>query len=85
MVEFYSITLFLIRSNLVMTTKLLKAEAVAEILDVSVQRIWEITRERKIPYIKIGDRQYRYSETAILEWIENGGTEEQIEGSDGGQ
>jgi excisionase family DNA binding protein len=56
-----------------MTTKLLKAENVAEILDVSKQRIYELTREKQIPFIQIGERQYRYSETAILNWIENGG------------
>jgi excisionase family DNA binding protein len=59
-----------------MTTKLLKADAVAEILDVSKQRVYELTREKKIPFIQVGDRQYRYSETAISRWLENGGTVE---------
>lgn len=58
-----------------MTVRLLKAEAVAELLDVKIQRIWELTRERKIPFIQIGDRQYRYSETALLNWLENGGSQ----------
>lgn len=62
-----------------MTTKLLKAENVAEILDVSKQRIYELTREKQIPFIQVGERQYRYSETAILNWIENGGSIEQTE------
>ncbi|HEY0428416.1 MAG TPA: helix-turn-helix domain-containing protein [Pyrinomonadaceae bacterium] len=62
-----------------MTTKLLKAEKVAEILDVSKQRIYELTREKQIPFIQIGERQYRYSETAILNWIENGGSNSQTE------
>jgi excisionase family DNA binding protein len=57
-----------------MTQKLLKAEKVAELLDVKIQRIWELTREKKIPFIQIGDRQYRYSETALINWLENGGT-----------
>lgn len=59
-----------------MTTKLLKADAVAELLDVSKQRVYELTREKKIPFIQVGDRQYRYSETAISRWLENGGTVE---------
>lgn len=59
-----------------MTTKLLKADAVAEILDVSKQRVYELTREKKIPFIQVGDRQYRYSEIAISRWLENGGTVE---------
>ncbi len=59
-----------------MTVRLLKAETVAELLDVKIQRVWELTREKKIPFIQIGDRQYRYSETALLNWLENGGTVE---------
>jgi integrase len=55
-----------------MTVRLLKAEKVAELLDVKIQRIWELTREKKIPFIQIGDRQYRYSETALINWLENG-------------
>ena len=60
-----------------MTVRLLKAEKVAELLDVKIQRVWELTREKKIPFIQIGDRQYRYSETALLNWLETGGTNQQ--------
>ena len=67
-----------------MTTKLLKAEKVAEILDVTKARVYELTRERKIPFIQVGERQYRYSEMAILNWIEKGGSNEQIEGENVG-
>lgn len=66
-----------------MTNRLLKAEAVAQILDVPKQRVYELTRERKIPFILIGDRQYRYSETALVEWLENGGVLQQIRESKG--
>ncbi len=62
-----------------MTTKLLKADAVAEILDVSKQRVYELSREKKIPVILVGDRQYRYSETAISQWLENGGSQDENE------
>jgi len=62
-----------------MTAKLLKAEKVAEILDVTKARVYELTRERQIPFIQVGDRQYRYSETAILNWIERGGSNGQQE------
>ena len=54
-----------------MTIKLLKADAVAEILDVSVQRVWELTREGRIPHIRLGERQFRYSETALMNWLED--------------
>ncbi len=57
-----------------MTIRLIKAEKVAEILDVSTQRVYELTRERRIPFIQLGDRQYRYSETALLDWLAAGGS-----------
>lgn len=57
-----------------MTIRLIKADKVAEILDVSTQRVYELTRERHIPFIQLGDRQYRYSEAALFRWLENGGS-----------
>lgn len=57
-----------------MTKRLIKAEQVAEILDVSKQRVYELTREKRIPFIQLGDRQYRYSEAALSVWLENGGS-----------
>ena len=57
-----------------MTNRLIKADKVAEILDVSKQRVYELTRERRIPFIQLGDRQYRYSETALQAWLEDGGS-----------
>ena len=62
-----------------MTAKLLKAEKVAEILDVTKARVYELTREKQIPFIQVGERQYRYSETAILDWIERGGSQDETE------
>lgn len=62
-----------------MARKLLNAKEVGEILGVSKQRVYELTREKKLPFVLLGDRQYRYSETAIFDWIDNGGTNEQRE------
>jgi excisionase family DNA binding protein len=59
-----------------MTQKLLTVSEVAEILGLKPARIYELTRERKIPFVQIGDRQYRYSETALINWIEKGGNQE---------
>lgn len=56
--------------------KILKAKQVAEWLGIDVQRVYEITRRDLFPHIKIADRQYRYSETAIQKWLENGGNKE---------
>ena len=58
-----------------MTSKLLTVKEVSEILDLKPARVYELTRERKIPFVQIGDRQYRYSEIALQAWIENGGNQ----------
>lgn len=62
-----------------MTQKLKTAKWVSELLGVKTARVYELTREKKIPFIQIGERQYRYSETALMNWIEGGGNREQIE------
>ncbi len=58
-----------------MTNKLLTVKEVGEILDLKPARIYELTREKKIPFVQIGERQYRYSEAALLNWIEKGGNQ----------
>ena len=57
-----------------MTIQLIKAEKVAKILDVSTQRVYELTREKQIPFIQLGERQYRYSESALSAWLDDGGS-----------
>lgn len=66
-----------------MSVRLLKSDKVAELLDVSVQRVWELTRENRIPFIRIGARQFRYSETALMNWLEQGGNNNQNSESKG--
>ena len=58
-----------------MTEKLLKVKDVAELLDLKPARVYEICREKSIPFILIGQRQYRFSKTALQNWIENGGNQ----------
>jgi len=58
-----------------MTQKLLTVVEVAKILDLKPARIYELTREKKLPFVQIGERQYRYSETALTSWIEHGGNQ----------
>ncbi len=59
-----------------MTQKLLTVKEVGNILDLKPARIYELTREKKIPFVQIGERQYRYSQTAIENWIERGGNQQ---------
>ncbi len=58
-----------------MTEKLLKVSEVSEFLDLKPARVYELCREKSIPFILIGQRQYRFSKTALALWIDNGGNQ----------
>jgi excisionase family DNA binding protein len=65
-----------------MTQKLMTVKEVSQILDLKPARIYELTRQKKIPFVQIGERQYRYSEAALLAWIESGGNQQKSEVSE---
>jgi len=65
-----------------MKQKLLTVKDVAEILDLKPARIYELTRQKKIPFVQIGERQYRYSEAALQNWIEHGGNQDENEANE---
>jgi len=52
--------------------KLLKAETVAGILDISTARVYEIIRTGILPAVKLG-RQVRIEEQTLEAWIKAGG------------
>ncbi len=58
-----------------MTTKLLTVNEVSEILGLKPARVYELTRDKRLPFVLLGERQYRYSSTAIQNWIDNGGNQ----------
>ena len=58
-----------------MSEKLIKVEDVCELLDLKPARIYELCREKYIPFILIGQRQYRFSKTALTNWVEGGGNQ----------
>lgn len=45
---------------------LMTAKELAEALNLSVETIWRYTREKKIPYIELGGKQYRYNMQQVL-------------------
>jgi len=47
--------------------ELITAQALAKELNLSVETIWRYTREKKIPYIELGNRQYRYLLADVIE------------------
>lgn len=57
-----------------MEKTILVAEEVAEILRVDKQRIYELVRTNQIPFIRLGERQYRFSAKAIENFLCDGGT-----------
>ncbi len=54
--------------------KLLTAKEVSTVLQVTTARVYELARERAIPSVRVGDRQVRFDESALREYIANGGT-----------
>lgn len=56
--------------------KLLTANDVSEVLQIDLQRVYDLTRRKLLPTVKLGMRQYRYSKQAIERFIENGGNQE---------
>lgn len=49
---------------------LLTAEELAKELRVSVETIWRYTREKRIPFIQLGSRQYRYDASAVVQALQ---------------
>ncbi|MBS4026940.1 MAG: Uma2 family endonuclease [Clostridia bacterium] len=46
--------------------ELITAQNLAEALNLSVETIWKYTREKKIPCVELGARQYRYTLADVL-------------------
>lgn len=52
--------------------RLLTAKQVADVLQVTLARVYEMSRENLLPTVRLG-RQVRYDEDALREWIKTGG------------
>jgi len=61
-----------------MEKTILVADEVAELLRVDRQRVYELVRRGVIPVIRIGQRQYRFNADAIKQWIDRGGSVDQL-------
>ena len=53
-------------------SKLLKADEVAEMLEVSEDRVYQLVRENILPHVRLG-RQVRFSAELLNNFIANGG------------
>lgn len=50
---------------------LITAQELADVLNLSVETIWRYTRTNKIPYVKLGARQYRYNLDDVISIFSN--------------
>ncbi|CAN5547682.1 hypothetical protein BH20ACI3_BH20ACI3_38810 [soil metagenome] len=53
--------------------RLIKAKEAAEILNVRLPRVYELARVGVIPSVRLGEKQIRFSEPALKEFVERGG------------
>lgn len=53
--------------------RLIKAKEAAELLDLRLPRLYELTRQRLIPSVRVGEKAIRFDEAALKEFIERGG------------
>lgn len=61
--------------------RLITAHELAEQLGLSVETIWRYTRDKKIPYIEIGRRQYRYDPERVLASLASRGAKKESNGA----
>lgn len=65
---------------------LIKAKEAAEFLDLRLPRLYELTRQRLIPSVRVGEKAIRFDEAALKEFIQRGGipldTDQQKQGSE---
>ncbi len=53
--------------------RLIRAREAAELLDVRLPRLYELARVGAIPSVRLSERQIRFSEPALREFVERGG------------
>ena len=56
-----------------MGVQIMVAKEVADLLRIDRQRVYELVRTKRLPVIRLGERQYRFSRQAIEGWVKNGG------------
>ena len=61
--------------------RLIKAKEAAELLNVRLSRLYELTRQNAIPVVRVGEKQLRYDTDALAHWANRGGTVSNDEGN----
>jgi excisionase family DNA binding protein len=47
-----------------------RAEEVAELLGTTPRRVYEMVRQERIPYVRLGERSLRFPRQAIRRWLD---------------
>ena len=58
---------------------LIKAPEAAKMLDIRLARLYELTRQRVVPSVRIGPKQLRYDRETLREWIQKGGLNQTVD------
>ena len=58
--------------------KLITATEASEMLNIRLQRLYELVRQRAIPHVKIGARQLRFDPDELTAWVKRGGADEAL-------
>lgn len=56
--------------------KLVDAKEASQVLNVRLPRLYELTRLKKVPFVRFGPRQIRFDTEALAEWAKQGGANE---------
>ena len=59
---------------MVKSKEFITAQALAGALNLSVETVWKYTREKKIPFLELGGRQYRYVLEDVVRALSGSGT-----------
>lgn len=62
-----------------MQNRLLTTREVAERFGIHDQRVWDLVRKKLLPCIRLGERQLRFSPSAIERFISDGGNQDKSE------
>ena len=54
--------------------KLITAKELANAWQMPLARVYELVRSGALPVVRIGERQIRFDEAALREWIARGGS-----------
>lgn len=52
---------------------LITAKQAADILGLRLPRLYELTRQGTIPYVRFGPKQIRFNSEALTAWVNQGG------------